>query len=134
MSHADTCEKCGAMCCRYVIIEIDEPEDRSDLEDIRWYLCHKNVKVYTNEGDWYVEFVADCRFIGEDQKCMNYDGRPRVCREHGFEDGDELLCQGVVGDYDHDEEFTSLEQFEEFIEKSISFKKNGKIKKMMVGD
>ena len=44
-----TCEGCDAMCCKYIAMEIDCPEDAEDFEDIKWYVCHKNVNVFVDQ-------------------------------------------------------------------------------------
>ena len=108
-----SCECCNAECCRYVATEIDKPEKESDFEEIKWFVSHENVHVYVDEdGEWYVEFTTPCKFLGKDNKCTNYENRPKVCK-----------------DYDHDEctfyngspeviTFNSVEDVERYIEKN----------------
>ena len=77
-----TCDECDGKCCKYVITEIDCPEGLEDFEDIKWYVCHENVYVYVEEdGTWNLEFITPCKFLGEKNKCLIYDKRPRICRE-----------------------------------------------------
>lgn len=83
------CQECNAKCCRYVSTEIDRPASKEDFDDIKWFLCHKNVIVYIdNEDEWVVEFKTECKYLDENKKCKIYDKRPRICREHDTEDCD----------------------------------------------
>ena len=45
------CDKCNGLCCRYFALPIDTPEDREDYDDIRWYLCHKDITVFKKTND-----------------------------------------------------------------------------------
>jgi len=77
------CQECGAKCCKYVAIQIDEPETTRDYHNIRWYLCHKNVWVFVDHDDsWFVQFNTPCEHLEPDGKCAIYDSRPAICREH----------------------------------------------------
>lgn len=106
-----TCENCDGKCCKYVVIEIDEPESLEDFEDIKWYVCHKNVNVYIDEeGQWHVEFITPCEFLGEKNKCMIYEKRPQICREY---DHDECTFHN---DYEEQYSFKTLEDLEKYIE------------------
>jgi Fe-S-cluster containining protein len=91
------CRACGAKCCRYVAVEIDEPETKEDFQDIRWYLCHRDVWVFIDHDDtWYLQFNASCEFLGKNSACEIYDSRPTICRSHDpadCEDNDEDGCQ-----------------------------------------
>lgn len=81
-----TCDGCGAKCCRYVAIEIDTPETKEDFENIKWYVCHKNINVYFDCDDvWHIEFLTPCEFIGDDNLCTIYEKRPQICRDYSVE-------------------------------------------------
>jgi uncharacterized protein len=86
-----TCDVCpDSSCCRDVTVEIDEPEDLDDWDEIRWMVGHKNVAVYKDqEDDWVVEFKTPCEQLHEDGerkgKCKIYHERPKTCREHEVE-------------------------------------------------
>ena len=70
-------------------IEIDRPQDERDLDDIRWYLLHRDVSVCIDaDGDWYVAFQTPCEALGDDARCSRYEHRPELCREHGEPPGD----------------------------------------------
>ncbi len=90
-----TCEGCAGLCCKYVSIEIDVPEEIDDFEDIKWYVIHKNVNVYVDEDDeWYVEFLTPCEYVREDGKCSIHEDftknpeikRPKICKEYSTDE------------------------------------------------
>ena|SRR3989339_939303 len=111
MSKKNQCFKCRAMCCRYVALPIETPETRGDFDDIRWYLCHKNISVFVEDGDWYINFKTDCRNrSSKDHKCLIYDHRPRICRK--YKTGD---CDFTDGQYDYELHFTNDKQMAEYI-------------------
>mgnify|MGYP001565152217 FL=1 len=56
-----TCDKCDALCCNHIAIEIDTPECLEDFENIKWFVAHKNVNVYVDEDYiWHLEFLTPC--------------------------------------------------------------------------
>ncbi|MBD3361790.1 YkgJ family cysteine cluster protein [Candidatus Woesearchaeota archaeon] len=80
-----TCEDCNAKCCRYVAVDMDEPDCLDDWDQIKWLLMHENVRVYLdNDGDWIVEFITKCKNLGKDNRCKIYDRRPDLCRDHNM--------------------------------------------------
>lgn len=81
------CSQCGK-CCNYITLSIHEPEDDEDYDEIVWFLMHKGIKVYIAEedDDWYVEIETPCKHQAEDGRCMIYEDRPNVCREHDPEE------------------------------------------------
>lgn len=105
-----TCEKCNGKCCRYVAIEIDTPEDLKDLENIRWYVLHKNINVYVDANyQWHIEFLTPCENLGENNLCQIYDKRPKICREYN---PDECLFHN---DYEEKYTFRNLEDVDKYI-------------------
>jgi len=81
------CEKCEGKCCKYVVLEIDTPETRKDFEDVKWFVCHKNVNVFVNEeGEWNLEFLTPCEFLGKNNNCEIYQRRPKICETYNTEE------------------------------------------------
>jgi Fe-S-cluster containining protein len=114
------CEKCTGLCCRYFALPLENPEDKEDYDDIRWYLCHENITVFVEDDEWYINIQNKCRYLSEkDYKCQIYEKRPRICREYTTKD-----CDFVEGEYDYDLHFTTPEQMEEYIK--IKFDNNQK--------
>ena len=108
---------------------IETPEDRGDYDDIRWYLCHKDVTVFVEKGDWYVNVKNKCRhLLGNDHKCEIYEKRPRLCRKYSHNN-----CDFVDGNYDYELHFTNDRQMEEYIklkfDNNVNEKKQKKVKK-----
>lgn len=113
------CRECVAKCCRYFALELDKPRSRDDFEKIRWYLAHKNVTIFVDKRKWFLDVDNECRYLGKDHRCMIYEKRPQVCREHSPYD-----CERDTSDFDHDHIFRKLEELDEYIEKR--FRRNKK--------
>jgi hypothetical protein len=48
------CSNCNGKCCRYVAVEIDKPTTLKDFENIKWFVCHKNVNVFIDDDNsWF---------------------------------------------------------------------------------
>jgi Fe-S-cluster containining protein len=128
------CDNCTALCCRYFAFAIDAPKDKGDYDDIRWYLCHKDITVYVDDGDWYINIKNKCKHLSEkDQRCKIYNIRPRLCRGYSHKN-----CDITEGTYGYDLHFTSDKQMQEYIKikfgegagkKPKSRKKKRKIRK-----
>jgi len=105
-----TCESCDAKCCKHVAVEIDVPEQIEDFENIKWFVSHKKVNVFIDEDkNWYLEFLTPCEFLGEKNKCINYDHRPEICKEYGHDE-----CT-FHNEYKDNFLFTNLEDIEKYI-------------------
>jgi len=123
MPKKSLCQKCRGLCCRYFALPIETPEDKQDYDDIRWYLCHKDITVFVEDGDWYLNIKNKCRHLSEkDYSCGIYNKRPKIC--HGYSTKD---CDYTQGEYDFDLHFTSDKQMEEYIK--IKFDNNAKAKR-----
>ena len=112
------CSKCTGLCCRYVSIPIETPKTRGDFDDVRWYLAHEGFNVFVDEGDWYVNIAARCKYLTVDNLCGTYETRPRICR--GYKDDN---CDYHGGDYGYDLYFSSTEDLAEYVEKRFQKKK-----------
>ena len=111
MAKKNQCDKCTGLCCRYFALPIETPEDIGDYDDIRWYLCHKDITVFVEDGDWYINIKNKCRYLSEkDYSCKIYGKRPRICRQYRHRD-----CDSTEGEYDYELHFTSDRQMEEYI-------------------
>ena len=100
------CEKCTGLCCRYFALPIETPEDWDDYDDIRWYLCHEDITVFLEDGDWYINVKNKCKYLSEkDYKCGIYDKRPIICRGYKTDD-----CDFTSNDYDYELHFTDEHQ------------------------
>ncbi len=101
------CHECGGSCCKYVALEIDKPVNKTDYDNIRWYLLHRNVNVFIDhERKWFVEFRSPCEALSETGACEVYEERPKICREHGNYEGE---CEYYSSPYA--EYFSSEQEF-----------------------
>ena len=85
-----TCDACDGKCCTYVAVELDTPRSTADFGDLVYYLHHHGVKVcVVTNGDkrrtWYLQFDGACRHLSPDGRCLIYEHRPELCREHSLE-------------------------------------------------
>ena len=128
MAKQSQCERCTGLCCRYFALPIDKPETREDFDDIRWYLCHKDISVFVEEGDWYISVLNACRHLDEvDHRCSIYESRPTICRKYKHAD-----CDFVEGEYQYDLHFTNDKEMEEYMR--IKFDNNVTEKKRLKKD
>ncbi|MHC4779902.1 MAG: YkgJ family cysteine cluster protein [Planctomycetota bacterium] len=107
----DKCGKCPAMCCRYIALEIDTPEDSEDWDNLRWYLLHRNVSIYVTDEDWHLCVDVPCRYLNRN-RCTIHESKPLLCRRH---DPDE--CEFANPDYELDLEFRSWEDLKAYMKK-----------------
>ena len=103
------CFKCKGFCCKYVTVDISEPETADDFDEIRWFLLHENVIIYKSEvkEEWCLEFRTPCKYLDQNTYlCKNYDNRPEVCKEYIIEEcsKDEELSQKGTEIYLENEE------------------------------
>jgi len=111
MAKKSQCERCTGLCCRYFALPLETPETKGDYDDIRWYLCHEDITVFVEDGDWYINVKNKCRHLSDkNYKCLIYDKRPGICRK--YKHGD---CDFVDGEYDYQLHFTSDKDMEEYI-------------------
>lgn len=112
------CSKCDGKCCKYIVIEIDAPEEEKDFENIKWYVAHKNISVFTDdEKEWFIEFSTPCEHLTEKGLCGIYDKRPNICKEYSPEE-----CT-FHNEYSQKYTFAKIEDVEEYI-KNVWKKKN----------
>jgi uncharacterized protein len=112
-----TCEQCmpDSTCCRDVTVEIDEPEDMEDWDEIRWMVSHENVSVYKDhEDDWLIEFKTPCSNLDKAGKCKIYDKRMKTCREHSVDS-----CVKNGEGEPHKIRFETMKQVEHYVEKRV---------------
>lgn len=111
LSVTRACQKCEGKCCRYFAQPIETPEDWDDFDDIRWYLCHEDVSVFVEEGDWYLNVQNKCRYLSEkDYLCQNYEMRPGICRKYDTDN-----CDLSGDDYGYELHFLDDKQMEEYM-------------------
>jgi hypothetical protein len=106
----EICVSCGAKCCTYFALEIDEPDCPEEYEKIRWYLAHTKTWVFTDDGKWYLMVLNECEYLGDDMLCTNYENRPAICRDHTQDN-----CERKSDNF-YDELFKTTRDFEDWLE------------------
>ena len=106
----EACRRCGAFCCTYYALPLDDPEDKDDYDDMRWFLMHPGNYIYVEDDDWYLNITANCKYLARDGRCLSYEKRPRICREHG---NGEDPCE-FYSDYQYEHIFHEPEDVERF--------------------
>lgn len=78
--------KCGfctnTRCCTYITQAIDAPRSKTDFDYLLWQVSHQNVRIYRDEGSWYLLIDNPCSHIMADGRCGIYDSRPQICRDY----------------------------------------------------
>jgi Fe-S-cluster containining protein len=115
------CDRCTGLCCRYFALPIDTPKTREDHDDIRWYLCHEDITVFVEDGDWYLNVKNRCRHLDKNDRCRIYADRPAICRRYKRDD-----CDMTEGEYDFELHFTDDRQMAEYMR--VKFDNNVKEK------
>lgn len=103
------CEHCTGYCCRYIALPIDEPTDKSEFDDIRWYLLHEGVSVFVEDGEWFINMQTTCRHLQPDYRCGIYETRPKICRDYSTDN-----CDYHSGSYGWEHHFTCPEHLDEY--------------------
>ena len=106
------CGACDGKCCRHIALEIDEPDDAAQFVDIRWYLCHQGVQVFVEDGKWYLQVYARCRYLDDNFSCTNYENRPNLCRSY-----DMGSCEGTKLDFEYELHFKSDADLDAYLSK-----------------
>ena len=78
----EICSQCPSLCCKNLSMMIYRPENRAEVEDLKWQLRFDTVRVYIRNHRWYQLIEGRCMYLGEDGRCMEYQGRPNKCRRH----------------------------------------------------
>ncbi len=86
------CFDCDQVCCRTAVVEVEPPRSLRDYSDLLFYLHHHDTQIVVarngRKREWYVEFMAACRYIDSEGRCTIYERRPLVCREY-----DMMYCE-----------------------------------------
>jgi len=121
------CDYCGAKCCRYFALPIDEPENWGDYDYIRWYLLHEKASVFIEDDSWYLLVHNPCRHLDENHRCMIYPVRPSNCREYTTKN-----CE-YEDSWVYDHYWETAEQVFEYAEAVLGPKKGGTFRSPQAG-
>jgi Fe-S-cluster containining protein len=76
------CSECPSLCCKNLSMMIYRPQNRAEIEDLKWQLQFDTVRVYIRNHRWYQLIEGKCMYLGDDGRCIQYEDRPDKCRIH----------------------------------------------------
>jgi uncharacterized protein len=108
----ESCFPGCSLCCRYVAIPIDEPRDKSTIDQARWMVSHRDVWLTVDgTAEWHVQFLATCEHLDvATSRCGIYADRFDICQAHELKD-----CEGSLGEGSETILFRSLEEFDAYL-------------------
>ena len=115
----EICSQCPSLCCKNLSMMIYRPENRSEVEDLKWQLRFDTVRIYIRSHRWYLLIEGRCMYLGEDGRCLEYDGRPDKCRRHNPPD-----CE-FFGKF-YDVMIETPEELEEYLDSKKKKKKRAR--------
>lgn len=78
----EECMTCNSFCCRNLAMAIGRPENKREIEDLKWQLHFDTVKVYIHNRRWYLWIEGTCMYLSSNGRCKIYDRRPDICKKH----------------------------------------------------
>jgi uncharacterized protein len=119
----NSCKNCKKL-CEEIAVEIDEPTEIEDFENIKWFLLHKNIKVFILPDDeeddiehWYIQFNTPCKELGNDGNCKLKENKPSVC----FDDSSEEMEESSEENIDENLIFDDAQKFWKWVEETYQF-------------
>jgi len=101
------CSFCrGSTCCTYLTQQIDTPRSIEDFDLLLWQISHLNTQVYKDDDGWFLLVNNRCRHLADGGRCLIYENRPQVCRDHS---NDDCEFEGPCGQDDFEEFFPDYE-------------------------
>ena len=108
VKHHGECHRCSR-CCAYFCLEVDPPEELRDWDDFAWIIAHEGAALHVLGETWQLVVHNRCSHLGPEGKCLIYDRRPAICREH--KPGDCERDQKHIHDYDEvDHVFATMDE------------------------
>jgi Fe-S-cluster containining protein len=108
------CDRCMALCCHYITIEIDKPTSKRRKDDVRWYLLHEGITLLISQGRWLIKVPTRCSELTDECRCGIYEDRPIMCNEYTTENCDYFTeYEGWEADY---LEIETVAEYEHYLE------------------
>ena len=76
------CRDCLAPCCRDLAMLITKPRNKTEINELKWYLHFNTVDIFIRNHKWYLFIKGKCIFLTKENKCKIYSKRPVRCRKH----------------------------------------------------
>lgn len=109
------CVKCGK-CCNYICLQLNTPKTKNDIDNIRWYLAHKKIRIFIGfKKDWNMQVLTRCEYLNKDNLCKSYikgneQRRPKICQNYSSK-----KCHNTGPDGDEKYSFNKLEDLDFFL-------------------
>ncbi len=117
------CFQCGR-CCRMIVLVseggiITTEEEFNQLKEV--FPEYRRFKMKERDEDGLLRFT--CKYVGEDNRCGDYYGRPSICRAYPNE---ELFVKGGVIASHCGYKFYPVEDFSKVLDQAMKPEDNGK--------
>lgn len=112
------CMTCMGFCCKNLAMTIGRPENKKEVEDLKWQLHFDTVKVYIHHKRWYLWVKGKCIYLSSSGRCKIYAQRPDRCKRHNPPD-----CEHFEKFYD------IMISTPDDLEKYLKSKKKAKLKR-----
>ncbi len=89
------CRNC-TQCCEYVVVNIGEPRDKYDIDEIVWFLLHDITVFIDGDDTWNIKIHNRCNALDQEGKCTVYSRRPLVCREYFHDECERYKGKGYL--------------------------------------
>jgi len=76
------CSDCPAKCCRELVLVMEKPRTRSDIDYYKWQLQYDTVQLAISNYRWYTVIAGRCIYLDKHNLCTIYSRRPDKCRRH----------------------------------------------------
>lgn len=74
------CGNCPSLCCRDMVLPIEKPKTREDVEELKWQIQYDTISVFVRSYRWYLLIKGKCMYLSRDNLCKIYERRPDKCR------------------------------------------------------
>ncbi len=79
---ANLCIDCHAPCCNDLVMLITKPQNKTEINELKWYLHFDTVDICIRNYRWHILIKGRCIFLGKNNMCTNYEERTDRCRKH----------------------------------------------------
>jgi len=76
------CQVCPSTCCHDLAMMITRPQNKTDLNELSWYLHYDTVTICIRNHRWYLAIKGRCIYLTSGNLCKIYEKRPVRCRRH----------------------------------------------------
>ncbi len=116
------CRKCPALCCHELVLVMEKPRTRSDIDYYKWHLQYDTVRLAVSDYRWYTVIAGRCIYLDDGNLCTIYARRPEKCRRHNPTD-----CEKFGTWYDV--MLSTPEELEAYLQKEKQRKKRAAARK-----